>query len=125
MARITGLATVYIRIEGVDYAPVCEDFDVEPENQTEDGSGGNQRWEDHVAVKSRWTATGTLKADDTLASLLAKIVSNDILVTVSWDDGVETFDGNALLTRAGKQFRNGAINMIPFSLQGCGAPIVA
>lgn len=124
MARYTALAVVNITLEAVDYAGVCEDFDLDIENQTEDGSGLNQRWEDAVATKSRWSGSGNFKVDDGVSSLLVKAASSDIAVTVAIDYGLETVTGAAIVTRTARQVRNGGIQMVSLSLQGAGAPVV-
>lgn len=124
MPVLTGLAVVGIVIEGVDYDFTCEEFSLEVENQTEDGSGVNIRWEEAVAVKSRWSGNGEFKANDLAASLLVKAASSDILCTFFLDTGLETVTGDVLLTNVGRRLQNAGIQRVPVSLQGASAPVI-
>jgi hypothetical protein len=124
MAAYSGLAVVSITLEGVNYAATCEDFELTFENQTEDSSGLNQRWESAIAVKSRWSGQGNFKVNDSFASLLIIGVGNDVEVTVAVDTGLGTISGSAIISSVGRQLRNAGIQMVPLSLQGVGTPTV-
>ena len=122
---VSGLAVVSVSIEGTDYDVVCEDFTAEIENQQEDGSGVNSRWESAVTVKSRWNGSGNFKADDTLPSLLAKAASSDVEVDFVLNTGTDTITGTANLERVGRVIRNAGLQMVPISLRGVGAPVIS
>jgi hypothetical protein len=121
MAVLSGLAVVSVEINSVDYDLVCDDCTVEVENAVESSEGVNVRWETVIAVKSRWSATGTFKADDTLASLLALAAGADIEHAFELDTGEEQLAGTVLLERVGRAVRNGAIQTVPLTLRGSGA----
>jgi hypothetical protein len=121
MAVLSGLAVVSVEINSVDYDVVCDDCTVEVENSVESSEGVNSRWETVIAVKSRWSATGTFKADDTLASLLALAAGADIEHAFELDTGEEQLAGTVLLERVGRAVRNGAIQTVPLTLRGSGA----
>jgi hypothetical protein len=118
---LSGLAVVSVEINSVDYDLVCDDCTVEVENAVESSEGVNVRWETVIAVKSRWSATGTFKADDTLASLLALAAGADIEHAFELDTGEEQLAGTVLLERVGRAVRNGAIQTVPLTLRGSGA----
>jgi hypothetical protein len=124
MPVYTGLAVLSIALNGVNYAATCEDFELTVENQTEDSSGLNQRWEEAVGVKSRWSGQGNTKANDSYASLLVIAASNDIEIPFAMDTGLETITGNVILSNVGRQLRNAGIQMVPISVQGVGAPVI-
>jgi hypothetical protein len=121
MAVLSGLAVVSVEINSVDYDVVCDDCTVEVENSVESSEGVNSRWETVIAVKSRWSATGTFKADDTLASLLALAAGADVEHAFELDTGEEQLAGTVLLERVGRAVRNGAIQTVPLTLRGSGA----
>lgn len=122
MAKV-GYDVSVFTLGGVSYLGLLENAELFVENQTEDGSGVNERWGDPEIVGSNWRFEGENHIE-TLASIVSEAIG-DGLLTFVWNSGANTYTGNVLITTASHQGNRRAMQKERWTAQGKSTPVVS